>query len=49
MVKIARNVPLKEEGNNLAHWRSRPPLERLRAVDSLRHVYIETHVAPGKQ
>jgi hypothetical protein len=49
MVKIARKVPLKEEGNDVAYWRSRPPLERLGAVDSLRRIYIETHVAPGKQ
>jgi hypothetical protein len=49
MVKIARKVRLREEGNDVAYWRSRSPLERLRAVDSLRRIYIETYVAPDQQ
>jgi hypothetical protein len=49
MVKTARKIRLEEEGNDVAYWRSRPPLERLRAVDSLRRMYIESHVAPGEQ
>jgi hypothetical protein len=49
MVKVARKIRLKDEGKDLAYWRSRPLLERLRAVDSLRRMYINTHVAPGQQ
>ena len=49
MEKVARRVRLKEEGNDVAYWLSRPPVERLQAVDSLRRMYIKTHVAPGKQ
>ena len=50
MVKVARKIPLKEEGNgDVAYWRSRPPVERLRALDLLRRMYIKAYVAPGKQ
>ena len=40
---------LKEEGNDLAYWLSGPPVERLRALDSLRRMYIKANVAPGEQ
>jgi hypothetical protein len=49
MVKTARKVPLEKSGNDLAYWLSRTPLERLRALDALRRMYIEAHVAPGKR
>ena len=50
MVKVARKIPLKEESNaDVAYWRSRPPAERLRALDLLRRMYIKAYVAPGKQ
>ena len=49
MVKIVRRIPLQDEGNDVAYWRSRPPVERLRALDSLRRLYIKAYVAPGKQ
>ena len=49
MIKVARKIRLKDEGNDVAYWRSRPPEERLRAVDTVRRMYIEAHVAPAKQ
>jgi hypothetical protein len=50
MVKVAHKIPLKEEGDDdVAYWRSRPPVERLRALDLLRQMYIKAYVAPGKQ
>ena len=49
MEKVARKISLKEEGNDLAYWLSRSPLERLRAVDALRRMYIQAHVPPGEQ
>jgi hypothetical protein len=49
MVKVGCKIPLKDEGNDVAYWRSRPPVERLLALDSLRRMFIKTHVAPGKQ
>jgi hypothetical protein len=49
MVKVARKIPLEAEGNDVAYWRSRPPVERLRALDSLRRMYIKAYVASGKQ
>jgi len=49
VVKVARKIPLKEEGNgDVAYWRSRPPVERLRAQDLLRRMYIKAYVALGK-
>jgi hypothetical protein len=50
MVKVARKIPLNEEGSDdVAYWRSRPPIERLRALDAMRRMYIKAYVAPGKQ
>jgi hypothetical protein len=50
MVKVARKIRLKEEGNDdVAYWRSRRPLERLRALDLLRRMYIKAYVTPGEQ
>ena len=49
MVKIGRKIRLRDEGKDVAYWRSRPPLERLRALDSLRRMFIKTNVAPGEQ
>jgi hypothetical protein len=50
MVKVAHRIVLKEEGNgDVAYWRSRPPVERLRVLDLLRRMYIKAYVAPGKQ
>jgi hypothetical protein len=50
MVKVARKISLREEGNDdVAYWRSRPPVERLHALDLLRRMYIKAYVAPGKQ
>jgi hypothetical protein len=46
MVKVARKIPLKEEGNDVAYWRSRPPVERLRALDSLRWFQVVTLINP---
>jgi hypothetical protein len=48
MVKIARKIRLEEEGNDVADWLTRPPVERLRALDSMRRMYINAYVA-GKQ
>ena len=49
MLKVGRKVSLKEEGNDVSYWRTRPPIERLQALDSLRRMYIKTNVAPREQ
>jgi hypothetical protein len=50
MVKVARKIPLKKEGNDdVAYWLSRPPIERLRALDEMRRMYINAYVAPRKR
>jgi hypothetical protein len=50
MDKVARKIPLKGEGkDDVAYWRSRRPVERLRALDLLRRMYIKAYVAPGEQ
>ena len=49
MVKVARKIRLEQEGNDVAYWLSRPPVERLRALDGMRRMYIKAYVAPGKQ
>jgi hypothetical protein len=49
MVKVARKIRLEGEGNDVAYWLSRPPVERLRALDGMRRMYIKAYVAPGKQ
>jgi hypothetical protein len=49
MVKVAREIRLAGEGNDVAYWLSRPPVERLRALDEMRRMYIKAYVAPGKQ
>jgi hypothetical protein len=49
MVKVARKIHLEGEGNDVAYWLSRPPVERLRALDRMRRMYIKAHVAPGKR
>jgi hypothetical protein len=49
MVKIARKIRLEDEGNDVAYWLSRPPLERLRELDVMRRMYINAYVAPAKQ
>ncbi|MGP8239779.1 MAG: hypothetical protein ACLQVW_30790 [Limisphaerales bacterium] len=49
VVKVARKIRLEEDGNDVAYWLSRPPEERLRALDGMRRMYIKAYVAPGKQ
>jgi len=49
VVKVARKIPLKGEGNDVAYWLSRPPVERLRALDGMRRMYIKAYVAPGER
>jgi hypothetical protein len=49
MVKVARKIRLEREGNDVDYWLSRPPLERLRALDGMRRMYIKAYVAPGKR
>jgi hypothetical protein len=49
MVKVARKIRLKKEGNDVAYWLSRPPVERLQALDEMRRMYINAYVAPGKR
>jgi hypothetical protein len=51
MVKVARKIRLKNEGegDDVAYWLSRPPVEPLRALDGMRGMYIKAYVAPGKR
>jgi hypothetical protein len=50
MVKVARKIPLKQEGrDDVANWLSRPPIERLRMVDTLRRMYIDGHIPPRQR
>jgi hypothetical protein len=49
MDRVARKIRLKQEGNDLAYWLSRPPVERLRALDAMRRMYIDAYVAPGNR
>jgi hypothetical protein len=50
MVKVGRKIRLEEEGkDDVSYWRSRPPLERLRALEEMRKMYIKAYVPPGKQ
>jgi hypothetical protein len=49
VVKFARKIRLEAEGNDVAYWLSRPPVERLRALDGMRRMCIKAYVAPGKQ
>jgi hypothetical protein len=49
MVKIARKIRLEKEGNDTAYWLSRPAVERLRALDGMRRMYIKAYVASGKR
>lgn len=37
--KVVKKVPLHQAGNDAAYWRSRPPQERLRTLESIRREY----------
>ena len=40
MEKVVKIVNKKDETNDLDYWLSRPPIERLEAVEILRQEYI---------
>jgi hypothetical protein len=43
------NSAEKKGNDDVAYWLSRSPIERLRALDEMRRMYINAYVAPGKR
>lgn len=50
MERVIARKTLGEPDHDRAYWMSRPPVERLQAIDILREQYIRMrHVEPGLQ
>ena len=48
---VVKIVPLREQGNDSAYWRTRPPAERIEALERMRSEYYawKGNVQPGFQ